>query len=103
MKRVTVKMLKSLGACAPELATFAKEWPDGAAVTKSNVLRAAELKLNLDWVAEKLLSPPALAEYDRVKATAWAEYDRVTAPALAECDRVKATGLWKLLRKEKAK
>jgi hypothetical protein len=36
-------------------------------------------------------APPALAEYERVTATALAEYERVRAPAWAEYERVTAT------------
>jgi len=40
-------------------------------------------------VAEKLLSQPALAEYEKVRQSAWAEYKKIRQSAWAEYEKVR--------------
>ena len=88
--QITVELLKQLGATCEQVQTFAREWPDGAEVTPESVARAVELKLDIDWLACRVLKGKALAEYERVADAALDEYERVTAPALDEYERVRA-------------
>ena len=91
--QITVELLKQLGATCEQVQTFAREWPDGAEVTPESVARAVELKLDIDWLACRVLKGKALAEYERVADAALDEYERVTAPALDEYERVRAAAL----------
>ena len=88
--QITVELLKQLGATCEQVQTFAREWPDGAEVTPESVARAVELKLDIDWLACRVLKGKALAEYKRVRASALAEYERVRASALAAYKRATA-------------
>ena len=91
--RVTVKSLRKLRACEDQVALFAAEWPDGVEVSEAVLLRAAEIGLDLDWWAQRVLSPPLLAEYERQRAPLWAEYERQCAPLGAEYER-QCAPLW---------
>lgn len=61
--------------CKNQLAIFEGEWPDGAPLTEANLKRAAELGLDLDWIAECYLAPRVYAEYQRIRdeACEWVE------------------------------
>jgi len=102
--QITVELLKQLGATCEQVQTFAHEWPDGTDVTPESVARAVNLKLDIDWLACRVLKGKALAEYCRVADAAWAAYCQVTdaawaaycrvrASALAEYERVRASAL----------
>ena len=104
MKRITVAMLKRMGACSDEVDTFEREWPCGCAPTKKNILRAQELGLNVDWFMDRALTAsaraefnkaiaPARAEYKKAADLAWAEYKKAIAPAWAEFQKATATVL----------
>ena len=69
--KITHEYLVGLGASCEQLDTFSEEWPDGAEVTLDNCLRAAELGLDLDWLAEKMFSAPAWEAYEQAKAPAF--------------------------------
>ena len=88
MAKLTIKMLKNAGACAPELERLKGLFGSSVEITEEFCVEQALVgDCDWDW-ASKLLSPEARAEYDRAKGAAWAEYERVKAPARAECDRV---------------
>ena len=79
--------LQAAKACPEQVALFRAHFGDGGTVTLAKVRKVA-LLFNWNWAARFLLSPAALAEYERVTASAWAQYERVSVPALAEHDRV---------------
>ena len=97
--KITKNMLK--GACTDQLKTFIAEWPDGAKVTLKNCRRAAELKLDINWLASRVLTAPALAKYEKARASAWAEYEKARAPAWAEYDKATASA-WAEYEKARA-
>ena len=72
-KTVTLAWLREHRACADQVAIFKEEWGESADITRPNLERAAALGLDLYWLAERCLTAPALAEYQRL-----------TAPALAD-------------------
>lgn len=78
--KITLDMLQ--GACEDQLAVFAREWPDGADVTRQNLERAVALGLDISWAAEHLLTDPALKVYYEARASAWKVYNEAMAPAL---------------------
>ena len=98
---ITAAWLTEREACRDQVETFEAEWPGGAELNETNIRRALELHLDLDWLARKVLRGQArreyggaldlaLAEYKRATAPAWAEYQRVIAQALAEYERATA-------------
>ena len=83
MNLLTASFLSKHKACSKQVEIFRKEWPNGATLTLKNALRAVELGLNLDWVAENLLPPKADAAYDKAWAKASAAYDKAMAEPYA--------------------
>lgn len=70
-KKITKRMLQLKGACASQVALFAELFPKGCEVTVEACLSVAD-KFDWHWAAHNLLSAPALADYERVQASAWA-------------------------------
>jgi cell division septum initiation protein DivIVA len=77
------------GACPDQVRLFRKRFGKSVSVTVALCVKVAQ-DFDLGWAASNLLSAPALAEYERVRAQALAEYERVRAQALAEYERVRA-------------
>jgi hypothetical protein len=48
---ITADMLKGMNACENQIIKFRREWPRGARLFKKNLLRAAELNMDLMWWA----------------------------------------------------
>jgi hypothetical protein len=100
MKTLTIKQLRTLGACRSTVALLAGTFGDAAQVTEANCLKVAD-KVDWDWAAEHLLTAPAWAEYQRVRDAAWAVYERVRDAAWAEYQRVRDAA-WAEYRRVKA-
>ena len=86
MAKLTIKMLKDAGACAPALKRLKALFGSSVEITEEFCVEHAS-ECNWGW-ASKLLSPEARAEYERVRASAWAEFSRVQAAARAEYNHV---------------
>ncbi len=54
-KEITRRWAQRHDACPEQVELFTKEWPDGAELTRDNLLRAADLGLDVDWLAEEIL------------------------------------------------
>ena len=80
--RVTTTMLENLNACSQQVEIFRAEWPEGCEITKQTVLRAVELKLDIEWAAENLLSKEAFRSYQKARAPHWNTYQEACAPHL---------------------
>ena len=48
--KITAALLREWRAICPQLATFEREWPEGAEITAENMSRARALGLNVEWV-----------------------------------------------------
>lgn len=93
-KQLTITRADLRGACRDQLDKFNELFPNGVTVrSKAWAVRLARKHahtFDFSWLAGRLLTAPARAEYERVTAPAWAEYVRVRAPAWAEYERVRA-------------
>ena len=71
--RITADMLRELGADCDrrQIAIFRNAWPGGAPVTAEAILRAHQLELDVDWLAQRVLLPGAWADFRRFRAEAW--------------------------------
>ena len=87
MAKLTIKMLKNAGACAPELKRLKGLFGSSVKITEEFCVEHAS-ECNWDW-ARRLLSPEARAEYSRVRDAARAGYERARASARAEYGRVR--------------
>lgn len=80
MKTVTLEWLEEQGACEKQRLIFEQEWGASVELSLASLKRAVELELDLDWLAEYLLSASALAAYNEATASATADYDEAIAP-----------------------
>ena len=94
--KITREYLVGLGASCEQLDTFSDEWPDGAEITLDNCLRAAELGLNLDWLAENMFPARALEAYLQAIAPAWEAFEKARATALEAFEQAKAAAFYKI-------
>ena len=88
-RTMTLATLERLGACSDQREEFKRRFGSSIEVTEELCLSVSDV-FAWDWIAQRVLSAPALAEYRRVRAPARAEYERVRAPARAEYERVRA-------------
>jgi len=88
---VTLAWLEKLGACNDHIELFAKTFGDSTAVTPEAITRAAAVGLDLDWIAERIITATALKAYKEAKAPAWKAYEEATAPALKAYEEGAAT------------
>jgi hypothetical protein len=67
--------------CVSQVKIFSTHWPNGANLTLANIRRAAALKLDLYWFAQRFLTATARAAYQRALDPAWEAYERDMAPS----------------------
>ncbi len=100
-RTLTLQTLIDKGACSEQVELFRSKFGTSVRVTQRLCVSVA-YAFAWGWAARHLLSKPARAEYERVKAAALAEYDRVKAAARAEYDRVTARTFAKLYNGDKS-
>lgn len=76
-----MKMLRQHRACALAVLAFRREWPNGAEVNATNVTRAIELGLDLNW-ATCLMDATARGAYHDATVAAWGAYKEACAAAV---------------------
>jgi hypothetical protein len=124
MKIIPLALLRKKRACQEQLSLVESEWPQGIPLTQETAERFLKLELDIEWVANNLLTEqeqveyeriaqPASAEYLRIIKPAWAkyendcqksayaEYKRIAQPAYAEYKRKLVMAILKLLLKRK--
>ena len=88
-KTITAEWLTVHDACEEQQALFEKTWPDGAHVTKTSLVQAAKVGLNLQWFAERVLPRSLYADYRAKRAPLDADYqakrDALYADYRAKC------------------
>jgi hypothetical protein len=100
---ITAAWLTERHACVEQVRKFRRKYPNGAKLTRKNLLAARAAGFDVLWLTDFMdpsawaeyvkASAPALAEYDKASAPAWAEYVKASAPAWAEYDKARA-GAW---------
>ncbi len=53
-RRITAGALKKMDACEPAIKDFRLAFPNGAAITQENLVRAALAGLDLNWFSKRL-------------------------------------------------
>lgn len=86
MKTIPLSLISK--NCA-DYAAIAAEWPDGIPVTRASAKRAAELRININWVAERSLARSKWYEFNRLDNEASEIYYRACDKADEECELVK--------------
>src|SRR3990167_8728777 len=97
MTLIMAAWLRERKACRRQVADFEREWPEGAELTKENLLRAAALSLDLDWFAGGILPEPAQSAYDEATARADRAYDEATSAAVRIFHDAQARALWRII------
>ena len=90
MKKITYRMLQARGACEDQVDLFRKTFPNGVVPSLAACRKAARAGLDLTWFANKFLSAPALAAYEKAVAPEWSEYAKAVVAALAEYEKARA-------------
>ena len=62
--KITNALLRKHNACSDQRKLFAKTFPNGAVINKTNITKAIKAGLNLGWVIEVLLPAPAKKDYN---------------------------------------
>lgn len=91
---ITTETLKLLGADVYAIERFEKAFPGGKAEnTKMDIRRAIDAGLDVGWLAERLLTPLAGAEFEKVCDPPYAEFKKVRDAAWAEFEKVRDDAL----------
>ena len=84
-KKISTKLLRRLKACEDQVVLFRETFPDshetGVTINLRNAKKAARAGLDLDWLAQTILPPPALKAYNEARAAAGKVYNESIAPA----------------------
>ncbi len=51
---ITSRHLRAMFACDNQIRKFRREWPDGVRLIRRNLMRAAEIGLDICWLVEEL-------------------------------------------------
>ncbi len=92
MKKITVEMLREHGAKCSQVDLFEEIFPDGAPVTMRSLKKARDAGLDVFFL-QRLLTGPALTEYEKVRGRALTEYEKVRDAAWAEYEKVRGRAL----------
>ena len=78
---ITKEWLTKHDACSHEIKRFSSFFLDRAEITLENCLLAARLEFDVEWVAYRLLSAPALEVYRKVLDIVWKAMKDATSEA----------------------
>mgnify|MGYP001565501696 CR=1 FL=1 len=73
-RTISVRWLRSQGASCSEIEHFQREFGESAKLTLPNLLRAAELRLDLHWLATHLLPVSLNEDYLKKRYSLYEEY-----------------------------
>ena len=112
---ITRKWLDQHNACKDQADLFERIWPEGVAVTEEALADAAKAGLNLDWLAERVLSLPVYDEYLAKYALLYVDFQlernallpcsgskivSLAADYQAKCNTLLIVALWDVYEKE---
>jgi hypothetical protein len=90
MSKLCIKQLTDQSACKDQVDLFRTMFGESVNVTQKLCVSVAD-KFDFEWAASHLLTPSALADYERAKASAQADWERAVAPARADYRRAKGS------------
>ena len=94
---ISVKWLRSQGAPYSEIERFQKEFGNSAKLTLPNLLRAAELRFNLSWLAVYLLPASLYEEYWKKRFPLYEDYPKKRAPLYKNLLKRQAPLIWDIV------
>ena len=98
--KITLKQLRLLGACKPQVELFKETFGTEVELTEANAIRYGAL-FDIDWIAGKVLKGGELADYEAKCAPLWADYEAKRATLDAGYEAKRAT-LWADYRAKRA-
>ena len=81
--KITLRQLRLLGACKPQVALFKETFGTEVELTEANAVRYGAL-FDINWIARKILQGDKLVDYEAKRAPLWADYEAKRAPLLAD-------------------
>jgi hypothetical protein len=87
MAKITLSQLETANACGGQRKLFKELFGDSIEITIDLAEKYFD-KFDVDWVAESLLNSEYLAEYEKIRDSAWGEYLKITKPAYAEYEKI---------------
>ena len=81
--KITLRQLRLLGACEPQVELFKATFGTEVELTEANAIRYGAL-FDINWIAGKVLKGGELADYDAKCAPLYADYRVKLAPLTAD-------------------
>jgi hypothetical protein len=91
--KITLKQLRSLGACDEQVYLFEKLFGAEVELTEALILEYGG-QFNLSWLAMKLFKGDIRAEYQKSCELISAEHQKALGPTLAEYQKARALAFW---------
>jgi hypothetical protein len=97
--KITAEMLEAEKVCGQQATLFKEIFPDGAKITRANWEKAKGAGLSV-FFCVKFLSPEKLAEYNKIRDSAWADYTKALGSTWTEYEKVCVSALFTLLESQ---
>ena len=88
--KITLKQLRLLGACKPQVELFKATFGTEVELTEANAVRYGAL-FDINWIARKILQGDKLSDYDAKLAPLDADYSAKRDALVADCKAKRAT------------
>ena len=98
--QITLRQLRLLGACEPQVELFKETFGTEVELTEANAVRYGAL-FDIDWIASKVLQGDKLDDYGAKCATLLADYE-AKCDALTADYEAKRAPLWADYRAKRA-
>ena len=97
---ITMRQLRSLGACQEQLILFEQTFGSEIEITKKVVIEHGH-KFDITWIAENILTSSQLETYEKAKAPLLETYEKAKATLRETYEKEEAL-LWETYKKEDA-
>ena len=88
--KITLKQLRLLGACEPQVKLFKATFGTEVELTEANAVRYGAL-FDINWIARKILQGDKLVDYEAKRAPLFADYRAKNAALFADYKAKSAT------------
>ena len=96
--KITLRQLKKLDACTQQVVLFRTTFGESVELTE-DVVKEHGAKFEINWLAEKVLTPKQWANYQAKRAPLDADYQAKCAPLYAGYHAKRAFAFWEVLNK----
>ena len=92
---ITLKQLRRLGACEPQVALFKERFGTSVELTEALMIEHGK-DFDLDWIAAKVFTPEQYADYKAKCDLLFADYKATRAPLYADYEAKRASAFWRM-------